>query len=298
MMKQKELGKTGVMVPEIGVGTWYYEGSADLLRKAVDLGATLIDTAEHYGTEEVVGRAIKGIRDKVFVATKVSHWRREEVLRCAESSLRKLGIDTIDLYQLHWPNATVPMEETVGAMEDLVDQGKVRFLGVSNCCIGELKRAQTALRKHRIVSNQVRYSLIERTIEPRLGDYCEANHVTVIGFSPLGHSFQRMRERDPDDALGRVGNELGKTRAQVALNWCIRHPGLITIPKTGSEAHVVENCQSSGWRLTAEQIEVLSRNIRFRRRGRVEAFCRRLARGTLQYVGKMRHGLHESAQRA
>jgi diketogulonate reductase-like aldo/keto reductase len=291
MMNQKELGKTGVILPEIGIGTWYYTGVPDLLRKAVDFGATLIDTAEHYGTEEVVGRAIKGIREKVFVATKVSHWRREEVLRCAEASLRKLGIDRIDLYQLHWPNATVPMEETIGAMEELVEQGKVRFLGVSNCSIGEMKRAQAALGKHRIVSNQVRYSLIERTIEPRILDYCKNNHMTVIGFSPLGHSFQNMLMRDPSDALGQVAKETGKTKAQVALNWCIRHPGLITIPKAGSEAHVFENCGSSGWRLTAEQIGLLCRKVTFRRRGPIEAFCRRLARGTLQYVDKGRNSI-------
>jgi diketogulonate reductase-like aldo/keto reductase len=288
-MNQKELGKTGVMLPEIGIGTWYYTGGPDLLRKAVDFGATLIDTAEHYGTEEVVGRAIKGIREKIFVATKVSHWRREEVLRCAEASLRKLGIDRIDLYQLHWPNATVPMEETIGAMEELVEQGKVRFLGVSNCSIGEMKRAQAALRKNRIVSNQVRYSLIERTIEPRILDYCKNNNVTVIGFSPFGHSFQKMLACDPSDALGQVAKETGKTKAQVALNWCIRHPGLVTIPKAGSEAHVSENCRSSGWRLTAEQIELLSRRVKFRRRGPIEAFCRRLARGMLQYIEKGRN---------
>ena len=174
----------------------------------------MIDTAEHYGTEEVVGRALKGIRDKVFVATKVSHWRREEVQHSAEASLKKLGIDRIDLYQLHWPNATVPMEETIGAMEELVEQGKVRFLGVSNCFVDELKRAQAALRKERIVSNQVRYSLIERTIEPEILGYCRENQVTVIGFSPLGHTFQRMLDGDPEDALGKVGKEIGKTRAQ------------------------------------------------------------------------------------
>src|SRR5436309_13350989 len=140
-MEFKELARTGVKLPEVGIGTWYYGGSAELLRKAVDLGAAFIDTAEHYGNEEVVGRAIKGIRDEVFVATKVSHWRREEVFRCADESLRKLGVERIDLYQMHWPNATVPMEETIGAMEELAEQGKVRFLGVSNCWVGELKRS-------------------------------------------------------------------------------------------------------------------------------------------------------------
>src|SRR5512146_2174108 len=113
-MLQRELDRTGVMLPEIGVGTWRYKGNADLLRQAVSLGATLIDTAELYGNEHVVGEAIKGIRDKVFVATKANHWKYDEVLHCADASLQKLGIDCIDLYQIHWANASVPIAETMG----------------------------------------------------------------------------------------------------------------------------------------------------------------------------------------
>src|SRR5437879_5028797 len=97
-MYQKELGWTGVKVPEIGLGTYLYKGTSDLLRRGLDFGANLIDTAELYDNEEVVGRAIAGIRDEVFVATKTHHWRYHEVLKCAEASLKKLRIETIDLY--------------------------------------------------------------------------------------------------------------------------------------------------------------------------------------------------------
>src|SRR5882757_4504081 len=103
-MKTKELGTTGVHIPEVGVGTWKYKGTAELLQQGISWGATLIDTAEHYDNEELVGKAIRGIRKKVFVATEVNHWRRQQVLDCADASLRRLGIDTIDLYQIHWPN--------------------------------------------------------------------------------------------------------------------------------------------------------------------------------------------------
>src|SRR3954471_15254982 len=102
-MKTKELGSTGVQIPEIGIGTWQYNGTPELLRQGVDWGATLIDTAEHYENEEIVGKAIRGARERVFVATKVKHWRRQQVLDCADASLRRLGVDTIDLYQIHWP---------------------------------------------------------------------------------------------------------------------------------------------------------------------------------------------------
>ena len=289
-MNYRELGNTGVKISEIGMGTWEYKAGPDMLRKAIDLGATFIDTAELFeeetaenrGSEEVVGRAIKGIREKVFVSTKTNHWRRKDVLRSAETSLKKLGIDCIDLYTVHWPNAKTPMEETLGAMEELAEQGKVRFLGVSNFSIGEMKRAQAALRKHKIVSNQLRYNLIDRTIEPRLLPYCRQNGITLIAFSPLGHSFQRVRDCDPEDALGKVANEIGKTRAQVALNWCLRKPGVTAIPKTNSESHLVENCASSGWQLSEEQCSLLDQKVKFHRRGELEAAVRRFARGMFQ----------------
>ncbi|MGQ9655824.1 MAG: aldo/keto reductase, partial [Thermodesulfobacteriota bacterium] len=130
-MEQKQLGQTGVMLPEIGLGTWMYRGETEPIRRAVELGATHIDTAESYGTEDAVGEAIEGIRDRVFVATKVSpsHFRHDDLVRAAENSLRRLRTDHIDLYQLHWPSAEVPIAETMGAMEELVDAGKVRFIG-------------------------------------------------------------------------------------------------------------------------------------------------------------------------
>jgi Aldo/keto reductases, related to diketogulonate reductase len=131
-----------VTIPEIGIGTYLYQGTSELLRRGLDLGAAFVDTAEFYRNEEIVGQAVRGIRERVFVATKVNHWRRREVLASADASLRKLGVDTIDLYQLHWPNSAIPIEETISAMEELVDQGKVRFIGVSNFTLPELKRAE------------------------------------------------------------------------------------------------------------------------------------------------------------
>jgi len=275
------------MLPEIGIGTWQYPGGPDLLRQAVEYGATLLDTAELYGNEEVVGQAIQGISNRVFVATKANHWRRKEVFRSAEASLQKLGVECVDLYQLHWPNASVPMEETISAMEDLVDQGKVRFLGVGNFSIREIQRAQSTLRRQKIVSNQVRYSLIHRTIEPRLLPYCQHHGITVLAYSPLGHSFQNVLRSDPHDLLGQIARQIGKTRAQVALNWCIRNPGVIAIPKTESHEHLVENCSCSGWKLSEEQIKLLNRRIRYKSRGLVELALRRMARSILQRLRKV-----------
>ena len=186
-MNYKELATTVIELPELALGTWRHQGGVEALLAGIDLGAKFIDTAESYGTEEVVGAAIKGIRSRVFLATKVSprHFRREEVIRAAESSLRRLQTDHIDLYQLHWPNYTVPIAETMGAMEELVGMGKVRFIGVSNFSAREIEKAQVSLSKAKIVSNQVRYSLVDRTIEYGLLQYCEAKKITILAFSPL-----------------------------------------------------------------------------------------------------------------
>src|SRR5207249_8002316 len=186
-MNYKFLGDTTVRLPEIGLGTFNYKGGVEPLRTAIALGAGLIDTAESYGTEEIVGEAIKGDRDRVFLTDKVSpaHFRRPDLLLAAERSLQRLRTDYIDLYQLHRPNYTVPIQETMAAMEELVEQGKIRFIGVSNFSVAELKKGQAALSKYKIVSNQVRYSLVERSIEPELLRYCQENRITVIAYSPL-----------------------------------------------------------------------------------------------------------------
>ncbi len=282
-VRTKALGYTGVPIPEIGIGTYLYRGSSDLLRRGVDLGAAFIDTAKYYGNEDVVGRAIHGIRDRVFVATKVHLWRRRDVLASADESLRQLGIDTIDLYQLHWPNSTVPIEETMSAFEDLVDQGKVRFIGVSNFTLPELKRAERALRRHRLAANQLRYSIVHRTIEPHLLAYCQQRAICVIAHSPLAHRFQALLDADQHGALARVAQETGRTRAQVALNWCLTKPGVVVIPKTESGEHLAENVASSDWRLTEDQVDRLNREVKFERRGRLELALRRWARGCIQY---------------
>jgi diketogulonate reductase-like aldo/keto reductase len=180
-MRHKELGATGVMVPEVGMGVWRYSGGPERLRHGIKLGATLIDTAEAYGTEGVVGEAIAGIRTDVFVATKVSgnHLRHDDVLRAADASLARLKIDCIDLYQVHWPNSAVPIRETMAAMGSLVDRGLIRHIGVSNFSATELREAQVTLSNHRITCNQVLYNLNRREIEEDLVPWCEENRVTI-----------------------------------------------------------------------------------------------------------------------
>jgi diketogulonate reductase-like aldo/keto reductase len=141
----------------------------------------------------------------------------------------------------------------MAAMERLVEVGKVRFIGVSNFTLAELRCAQSVLSTTRIVSNQVRYSLVDRTPEEGLLQYCNAYQISVLAFSPLATGFGRMRRCDPDDVLGHVAATVGKTRAQVALSWCVSHAAVIAIFKADKVEHVRENCAASGWELSAEQ---------------------------------------------
>ncbi len=283
----KILGNTNVRLPEVGLGTWNYTGGVEPLRRGIALGACLIDTAESYGTEEIVGEAIKGVRQSVFLATKVlpRHFRQQDLLLAADRSLQRLRTDYIDLYQLHWPNYIVPIEETMAAMERLVQLGKIRFIGVSNFSLSELRKAQAALSKNRIVSNQVRYSLVERSIERGVLPYCQQHQITVIAFSPLATGLSNIKRRDPRNVLGDVAAQVHKTEAQLALNWCLRHDSLIAIPKAASVDHVAEDCGASSWQLSPEQIKLLELNIGFRRRGGPELFLRRTARHVLQRFG-------------
>ncbi len=275
-------------VSELALGTWQYRGGVEALLAGIELGATFIDTAESYGTEPLVGQAIRGIRERVFLASKISprHFRRNDVIKAADCSLKQLNTDYLDLYQLHWPNYTVPIGETMSAMERLVETGKVRFIGVSNFTVRELRNAQLVLSKARIVSNQVRYSLVDRSPEGGLLQYCEAQQISLLAFSPLATDFNHLRASDPDDVLGEVATAMGRTRAQVALSWCVSHAAAIAIFKADQAGHVRENCSASGLELSEEHRQLLESRIRHRGRSRPEKFLRGLARRALQYAGR------------
>ena len=262
-MELKELGRTGVMVPEIGLGTWKYSGGSAPVLRGIELGGTLIDTAEMYRTEDAVGQAIAGRRDDVFLATKVlgSNLRYDQVLQAADQSLRRLAVDYIDLYQIHWSNHSVPISETMRAMEELVDTRRVRYIGVSNFSAHELREAQDVMAKYPIVSNQVLYNLNSRRIEQELLPYCQENQITIMAYTPLADgslaSSPRFRHNQKSQALDQVSAETGKTRSQVALNWCTSHPNVIAIPKSNRIDRTEENCGASGWRLSKEQLGIL-----------------------------------------
>jgi diketogulonate reductase-like aldo/keto reductase len=285
-MLLKELGKTGGFLPEIGLGTWDYKGGIGPLRKGLDAGALFIDTAESYGTETIVGDAIRGLQERIFIATKVSpqNFRRDDLRKSVEASMMKLGVDRIDLMQLHHPNPAIPIEETMGALSELVDAGKIRFCGVSNFSISEIQAAQKAFGKYPIVSNQVRYNVIDRTIEAGVLPYCQANGITVIAYSPLAKGLSRILDCDPNGILSEIAQATGKTPAQIVINWCISKENVAAIPKANSETRILENCGASGWRLSPEQVRQLDAGIQSRHRNKLDSLARKLMPMPLQRI--------------
>lgn len=264
-MNYKYIGGTSFRLPEVGLGTWNYKGGVEPLRAGIGEGASLIDTAEGYHTEDVVGDAVRNIRDKVILATKVSgrNLGYYDLLESAEKSLEKLGTDIIDLYQIHWPNPAYPINETMKAMQKLLDEGLVRFVGVSNFNIEEIKEAQYYLSHYKIISNQVLYNLNSRKIEKDMLPYCIENDITVLAYTPLDSGVLCTEPADTGKekykVLSDISEEVGKTIAQVALNWCICHENVVVIPKSDSVNRTVENCGSSGWYLTPDQVRRLDK---------------------------------------
>ncbi len=251
----------GTTVSAIGQGTWKMgEGGrstraeADALRLGIDLGMTLIDTAEMYGdgaSEEVVAQAIAGQRDRVFVVTKVypHNASRSGVPAACARSLKRLGTDVIDLYLLHWRGA-VPLAETVAAFEKLKAEGKIRAWGVSNLDSADMTELLAVKGGAACAVNQVLYSPEHRGIEfdllPRLGQ----NNIPVMAYSPVGQGGRLLR----NPALATIAQRHNATPAQIALAWGLRHPHLISIPKAGDAAHVRANAAAAAITLTPQDL--------------------------------------------
>ena len=252
-------------VPVVGQGTWQMAERSDgqteiaALRGGFARGLTHIDTAELYGggsAEELIAEAIRGWpRRDLFIVSKVLPHNASHggTIRACEQSLRRLGTDYLDVYLLHW-RGSLPLADTLGALEDLVDQGKIRALGVSNFDIGDLEEARALLTKHPIACNQVLYHLGERHIDTGLVDYCAKYRIAVVGYSPFGHGRFPSLERGGGRALAAVAARHGATPHQVALAFLVRKPPLFTIPKASAVAHAEENAGALHLQLTAADI--------------------------------------------
>src|SRR5450432_2067587 len=302
MLAKRKLGKQGLEVSALGLGCMGMSQSYGVpddresiatIHRALELGVTLFDTAEAYGpfkNEELLGRALAGRRDGAAIATKFG-WRFENgkavgtdsrpahVKEVAEASLRRLGTDRIDLFYQHRVDPAVPIEDTVGAMADLVREGKVRFLGLSEAGEATIRRAHAT---HAISALQSEYSLWERNLEPGIIPVLRELGIGLVPFAPLGRGFltgsaKRSEEYPPNDwrfndprfqganfdrnmsaaaALRELAGEKNATPAQVAMAWLL-HKGsdIVPIPGTKRRSYLEENVGAAALSLSAGEME-------------------------------------------
>jgi diketogulonate reductase-like aldo/keto reductase len=250
---RRPFGPLPDLVPVVGQGTWIMGDAPNrgsevaTLRAGIAAGMTHLDTAELYGgAEDLLGEAIKpssGLRrEDLFLVSKVlpSNASHKGTIRACETALRRLGTSYLDVYLLHW-RGSVPLAETMGALEALVEQGKIRAFGVSNFNIADLEEAESALTGGRIACNQVLYHLEERHIDGELVEHCRKSNIAVVGYSPFGHGRFPRASSPGGRALAEVAARLGATPRQVALAFLTREAPLFTIPKASSVAHAREN---------------------------------------------------------
>lgn len=264
--------RTKITMPDIGLGTWRIGGSftADssqdvseiaAVSKAIEMGYRFIDTAEMYGnghSEELVGTAATD--REVFIATKVwqTNLRYDDVLKAAGRSLKRLKRKYIDLYQIHWPNDSIPLRETMRAMEKLADDGIIRHIGVSNFGLELLEDASSHLSRHDIFSDQVSYSIADREPENGLTEYCRKHGIGIIAYEPLakGKVFEGRKGR----VLAEAAAMVSRTQAQVALNWLMCKRAL-PIPKSVDFSHLSENLGATGWRLPEKVMKFMDQSL-------------------------------------
>ena len=307
-MQMRQLGNTDMNLTTVGLGTWAIggpwqygwgpqdddEASAAIL-KALDIGINWRDTAPAYGlghSEELVGQALKQVKQKPLVATKcgllwnekkekVTCLKRESIRQECHASLKRLGVDVIDLYQVHWPDPDEDIEEAWEEMAKLAKEGKVRFIGVSNYNVEQIERIREI---HPVASLQPPYSMIHREVEDELLGYCAENNIGVVAYSPMQRglltgkfSQERLaalpiddhRRRSPDfhdpqftaalqlvDKLKVIAERNGKTCAQLAISWVLRRPE-VTAAIAGARRpdQITETAPASDWDLSQQDIE-------------------------------------------
>jgi diketogulonate reductase-like aldo/keto reductase len=261
-----------VKVSSLGIGTYRMgEGRAagtssdeqdiEAIRLAIDLGMTHIDTAERYASgysEEVVADAIEPYNRKdLFITTKVwhNHLNHEDLIGSMKRSLKRLRVDFVDLYLIHWPNPEVPLEDTMGALEFCAKEGYTRYIGVSNFSRGLIDEAQVYLDEHKLVANQVHYSLLAQEPGSNLLPYCIENDIILVAYTPLGRG---TLAKPGNKVLDKLAEKYEKTQAQVSLNWLISQENVLAIPKASNLDHIRDNAGAVGWNMTEDEYKRLA----------------------------------------
>ena len=273
-MEYREFGKTGIKISSIGMGTYYdpafiisrklhlkgvNRANVEALKSGLDHGITLIDTAELYGTEEVVKEAIKDRnRDSVFIATKAfsNHLSSYKIRKACIRSLKNLGTDYIDLYQIHFPSHFIPVKETLMEMEKLLDEGKIRYIGISNFNLARTMDAVSQMKKYEIASTQMCYNLYDRQLENNgILEYCKKNKMALLAYYPLAHG-KLVKGVDKESTISRiVENHKGSKPVHVALNWLLsKGDNIFPIPRASNPEHVIENSKYDSFKLNDDEL--------------------------------------------
>jgi diketogulonate reductase-like aldo/keto reductase len=270
-MRQVELGKRGEKISVLGQGTWglkskkgkeYYEQWKRSLRKGIELGLTHIDTAEFYGrgkAEKIVGEIISEYnRDDLFITTKFFpiHFTPKSMNIAAKKSLKRLGIEYFDLYLIHWPNPLASIKKQMRSLEQLVNQGKTRYIGVSNFSVEQFKHAQQDLKKVELVNNQLHANIIRQIHIHNSLPYYQKEGITMTAYSPLGHKGFSDLSGIIREKLEELAIKNNATIQQIALAWLINQEKVITIPKALKIEHMEDNAKSADIKLTKNDINI------------------------------------------
>jgi len=270
-MRMVELGKTGEKISVLGQGTWgirsfknskYYEKWKGSIRKGIELGLTHIDTAEIYGrgaSEKLVGSVIKEFnRDDIFITSKLfpMHLSYEKMKKAASKSLKRLQISNFDLYLIHWPSPFTSIKKLMRVMQDLVNEGKTRYIGVSNFSVEQFKEAQSYL-NNELVNNQLVANVIKQKHIDKSLPYYQKEGITMTAYSPLGHSGFKNLNGEIGGRLKNLAESHNATIQQIAIAWLINHERVITIPKAFKIEHINANFEATKIKLSEEEIKSL-----------------------------------------
>lgn len=266
-MQSRTFGQTGEMVPIIGQGTWKFptdknefDGAVKALRHGIELGMTHIDTAEMYKSEDVIGQAIRGIpREKLFIVSKVmpSNATTHGTIEACEQSLKRLGTDYLDCYLLHW-RGSIPLRDTIRGLEKLIDDGKIRSMGVSNFDVYDIEEA-LGIAKHPIVCNQILYNIFTRGPERQLMPLCASKKIAIVAYTPFGEKRIPTDGTEGGDVLQQIADKHGTTIRQILLAFTVRDNNVFTIPKAVKEEHVSQNAAAGNIALTEEDLKLIDK---------------------------------------
>ena len=274
-MRRINLAKTGEMIPIVGQGLWgisrlkglykgknYYENIKNAIRKGIELGMTHIDTAEFYGwgkAESVLGEIIQDYpREELFITSKLFpiHLRENGMKKAAKKTLKRLGIDYLDLYLIHWPSRFISIKKEMRVLENLVKEGKTRYIGVSNFSIKQFEKAQNALKKEELVNNQVHINLTRQKFIHKSLSYYQEKGITITAYSPLSHKGYTNLKGEIRQKLESVAADHNATIQQIAIAWLVNHERIMTIPKAFSADHVIQNAKAADLILSQKELEL------------------------------------------